>query len=344
MSHRSDVLGRALRRASRVGGACGVVAAVAGIHGCSFERSSGNSMETENSIAARELRVDSLIEGRIPSFWGNLVVPVRLDASNFDFRGADAKGLGIGLDRTDDVPLAYEVPYWDSVAKVGKVRVRLDASLLAPGAKIRLRWNIHKDSAPLPDPVATWWGISASRREEWTSLLLDDFEDGDDTNALANRSRWRLASVGTQGLAGPYFEAASGTRTGNALHFRYSSPGGDYTVLGNTLGTRPNSLRGLDSLVFFVKGSGTLHVALEHLANGAGPKAWKQYTLASAWTRISLRPQDFDPAGASGNIYNNYGWAAVRDSVTDLSFILQGGADFWLDDVRFHGVDQGDLR
>ncbi len=320
------------------------VATAISLVGCSEERVAGNSVETENSVAARVFPADSLAEGRIPDFWGNVVVPIRLDRTNFDFRGADAQGQGIVLERMDNKPLPYEVPFWDSAAKIGKIRVRLDAGLLAPDAKVRLRWNVPNDSAPLPDPVATWAWIPQEFRDGWTSVLVDDFEDGNDTNALQNRSRWRLASVGTQALGGPFFESAGTGRTGNALRFRYSSPGGDYTVLGTTLSRKPSCFRGLDSIVFHVKGSGTFHLALEHLTNGSGPKAWKQFTLSTTWTRIRIRPQDFDAPGTPGNILNNYGWVGIRDSVTDLSLIAQGGSEFWVDDIRLYGIDRKDLE
>lgn len=310
--------------------------------GCGDERVTGNSVETENSVAVREFSVDSLAMGRWPTFTGSIVVPVRLDRSNFDFTLADSSGAGIAFEQLDGKPLPFEVPVWDSVARIGRTRVRLESHLLFGGHKIRLRSGLGS-KAPMPDSLATWARIPQEFRDIWTSTLVDDFEDRDDTTLLPNRGRWRLASVGTQALSGPFFEVAGSGRNGNAMRFRYSSPGGDYTVLGTTLSRKPSCFRGLDSIVFHVKGSGTFHLALEHLTNGSGPKAWKQFTLSTNWTRIRVLPEDFDAPGAPGNILNNYGWVGIRDSVTDLSFIAQNGSEFWIDDIRLYGVDREEV-
>ena len=213
--------------------------------GCGEERVTGNSVETENSVAVREFSVDSLAMGRWPTFTGSIVVPVRLSRSNFDFTLADSNGAGIAFEQLDGKPLPFEVPVWDSVARIGRTRVRLESHLLFGGHKIRLRSGLG-GKAPKPDSLATWARIPQEFRDMWTSTLVDDFEDRNDTTQLPNRSRWRLASVGTQALSGPFFEVAGSGRNGNAMRFRYSSPGGDYTVLGTTLSRKPSCFRGLD--------------------------------------------------------------------------------------------------
>jgi hypothetical protein len=93
--------------------------------------------------------------------------------------------------------------------------------------------------------------------------------------------------------------------------------------------------------VFWARGTGTLSVAFEHLTGLVGPKAWAQIPLDTGWKRVRIRPTDLDSADGIGY---NFGWSYVRDSVTDLTFILQDGSDFWLDDVRLHGIDRDDLR
>jgi len=34
----------------------------------------------------------------------------------------------------------------------------------------------------------------------------------------------------------------------------------------------------------------------------------------------------------------------VRDSVNYVTFLVQGGSQLWLDDIRIHGIDRDDLR
>lgn len=310
--------------------------------GCGEERLGGNSMETENSLA-RELSVDSLADGRWPTFSGSMVIPVRLSAANFNFKYANSKGSGIGFEQLDGRPLPYEIPVWDSAARIGRTRVRIEGNLLLGNAKIRMRWGLDSAS-PIPDTAATWAGIPRFIRDDWTSVLVDDFEDGNDSSALPVRGKWRLASYGTQGVSGPFLTAAGLGRAGTAMRFKYSSPSTDYTVFAASLSNRPIVLRGLDSLVFWARGGGRLYVAFEHLTSGFGPKSWMNMQLPTTWTRIRISPNDLDPAGPPGNSSTNVGWNAVRDSVTDLSFIVQGGSEFWIDDIRLHGIDEGDLR
>ncbi|MEN9308430.1 MAG: hypothetical protein RL173_2362 [Fibrobacterota bacterium] len=318
------------------------VIAVVAMVGCGEERIVGNSVETENSLS-RELSVDSLMEGRWPPYLGSIVVPIRLNRWNFDFKKADARGNGLGFEQLDGRPLPYELQAWDSAANLGRVRVRLESNLFGGGQKIRLRSKLG-DTAFQPDSIATWAWIPQNIKDLWTSVLLDDFEDGDSTTMLVSKSKWRSGSVGTGFVNGPIFDAAGNGRRGNALRATYSAPNGSYVVVATALGKVPHSLRAMDSLVFWMRGSGKMHVAFEHLKSGVGPKSWIQKTLDTAWTRVRIRPEDLEPAGAPGNIYTVYGWNTVRDSVTDLSFIVQDGSELHIDDIRLYGVDRDDFR
>jgi hypothetical protein len=97
----------------------------------------------------------------------------------------------------------------------------------------------------------------------------------------------------------------------------------------------------MDSLVFWAKGTkgSNLFIAFEH---GDAFKAWMLDTLDTTWKRIRIRPSDFIPASVPAG--GNLGWVAVRDSATDLSFILNGGTSFQLDDIRIYGLNFDDLN
>ncbi len=108
------------------------------------------------------------------------------------------------------------------------------------------------------------------------------------------------------------------------------------------LGSAPRSLRTLDSLVFWTRGSGLLSVAFDHLRNDTGYKAWTHMLLVdTGWTRVRVSPQDFAAADGVGH---NIGWTAVRDSVTNLTFLVNGSGSLWIDDVRLYGINRDDLR
>jgi hypothetical protein len=34
----------------------------------------------------------------------------------------------------------------------------------------------------------------------------------------------------------------------------------------------------------------------------------------------------------------------VRDSITSLTFLIGGGSDLWIDDIRIYGIGRDDLR
>jgi hypothetical protein len=123
----------------------------------------------------------------------------------------------------------------------------------------------------------------------------------------------------------------------------YKTLGGKYAVVKTSLvlGDGARNLRSMDSLVFWAKGTkgSILFTAFDH---ADAFKAWKSDTLDTAWKKIKIRPSDFIPA--SNPYGGNRGWAAVRDSVTDLTFIIYNGTSLRLDDVRLYGVDRDDLR
>lgn len=307
---------------------------------CSSERSAGNSMETENSLSSRLIRVDSITPPPQPDDTGAMVATLRLDAQTFEFAEADKNGRGIGIEHVDGRQIPFEIPLWDSAARIGRMRVRIEHALLSGGGEIRLRWGLGP-SGPVADPSATWKGIAQAKRIEWTSALVDDFEDGNLANQLPIASSWRAGAVGTTNYSSPVLEAASKGRPGTAMRVSYSATNPHYVVIATSLGSGPNNLRALDSLVFWARGNGKLFVALEHLVSGVGPKAWLNRKLDTNWTRICVQPKDFDSPDPTTN---NFGWERVRDSVTDLSFILQDGSEVRLDDIRLHGVVPGDLR
>jgi hypothetical protein len=173
--------------------------------------------------------------------------------------------------------------------------------------------------------------------------LVADFENGTDTTLLPTSPLWKAYSSDSSYVDSFGFPADDSGRSGRSLHLRCRAPGAHYVVVNTELvkGGAVRSLRALDSMVLWARGSGTLSVSFDHLTYGFGPKAWTHFTLGTTWTRFRVRPQDLDPADGVGY---NLGWNAVRDSVTHLTFIVAGGTELWLDDVRLHGIDRDDVR
>lgn len=311
---------------------------------CAMDRTAGNSVETESDVAARILDVDSLLPEWNRPTGGATVATLRFDRRNFNFSRSRPDGRDVRVERQDSTLLPFEIVYWDTAARMGRLNVRLDTSLLRRDAKIRIRWG-GAFGTILSDPFRTWDGIPEVRRLDLASVLVSDFESGGDTTLLPTRSLWKSFGMDSARILGTSFVPADKRRAGSALHLRYSTVNSSsYAVVNVSLirgSAEPRSLRSLDSIVFWARGNGILRMAFDHLQGDRWPKAWTTRTLDTAWIRYSIRPADLDPPSVIGNIV---GWEAVRDSVTHLTFIGANGSEIWLDDVRLHGVNRDDLR
>ncbi len=324
--------------AARIG--WGIAAALA-LVSCSAERSAGGTVETEN-LTAIVVSVDSIVpvsmrEGALP-----VVATVRLDSLNFDFDRAGPMGEHLVVERLDGSPLPFAIRRWEAVEKWARVQIRVEGDLLHKGSRLRLRADALQ--AWKSDSTTVWAWIPSDLRTRWTSVLVDDFEHGDTRTLLPLRSAWYTKQADSASISAPALVPASGGRTGAAMRFDYAAkpPSPGYVLLGATLASRPVNFASLDSIVFWAKGSGVLSVSLDHQIPGSSTtKAWMHDDLDSTWTRWRVRPQDFDPAAASGGVV---GWASVHDSVTTLSIFASGRGTVMLDDIRFYGMQEDDFR
>jgi hypothetical protein len=309
---------------------------------CGNDRLVGNSSETENTISARAISVDSILPAWNHPSSVPTVGTLRLDSSNFDFSLADSTGSGVAMRRLDGTRVPYRRVFWDKQARMARFDVRIDVPLLSGGSRFKLLLN--KRPTDVGDSSAVWLGVPDSQKLALTSVLVDSFEHGTLLNMLPAQQYWYSSALDSATIGWFALVSAGAGRSGNALGIGYATTRSDssYAVVGTKIcASGVRSLRSLDSLVVWVRGSGTLSIAFDHLTGSTGPKAWAHYALDSNWTRIRLRPQDLDTAD---NIGKNRGWAAVRDSVTNLTFLVRGGTGLWIDDIRLHGVDRDDLH
>lgn len=319
---------------------------------CFDDRSAGTSTETENAVAARSILVDSVLEPWERTFSAPTVATLRLDSANFDFSRSRDSGLDLAVLGLDSAPIPFEVVYWDRVASRGRIQVRIDGPRLLPWARFLLLWNLSP--AHRSDSAAVWSGIPDSQKLSLNSALVDDFEGGSTLhNRLPDTSFWFLGgNIASSGLA-----AAGSGRNGTSLHLTCSAgqcDSGRSILAATLLASTPRSFRSMDSIVLWARGSGRIWVALEHLdslqlqlvqkgrIDSLQPlRTWASRPLDTAWRSFRIAPSDFDPGdGRSGNV----GWSGVRDSINYLTILIQGGTEMWLDDIRIHGINRGDLR
>lgn len=320
--------------------------------GCQEERSAGTTTETENAVSARAMRVDSLVSAPDRPAWAPFVATLRFDAGNFGFDQSGDSGLDLDVRGPDSLPIPFETVFWDRAARRGRLNVRVAGDELLPGARLLLFWRLP--AARRSDRAATWAGIPDSQKLSSTTSLVDDFEGGSLLrNRLPYASFWFTGgSMSQSGLA-----ASGSGRGGNAYHLA-CNPGqcdtGRVLLAATLLASSPRCFRSLDSVVFWARGSGKVRMAFEgvdsaqmqliirgRLDSLQPRRAWCARPLDTAWKRIALRPSDFDPADGKGG---NVGWTALRDSVNYITFLIEGGSELWLDDIRLHGVAPGDLR
>lgn len=309
--------------------------------GCG-DSQAGTSTQTENHLGMRILPVDSIVSKQDQTVAGTTIATLRFDDSNFDFAQADSFGRSISFERNDGSLVPFQLVFWDRSAAQGRIKVRIDSALRHSRSTVVMRWN----SSPVvrSDSLSVWKDVPAEQILQLNSALVNDFEDGKLRTLLPDSAPW-VDSATTYGqFANFAVLAAPLGRGGNALHFTYSadSIGGHYVLIKTALARSPRCLRSMDSLVLWVRGHGVFTFSLEKISGGNVSKAWVNWRIDSTqWHRFAVRPQDFLPAD---NKFGNVGWMGVRDSITHLTLFMAGKGDFWLDDVRLHGVSPDDLR
>lgn len=320
--------------------------------GCSNNRSAGTSTETENAIVAISFSIDSALAGLAAPQGSPVVATLRLDVGRYDFSASRADGQDLEVVQSDGKAVPFEIVTWDPRNAYGRIRVRIAPSLRGNWSRIVLRSGLAP--APRQSPGEVWKAIPDSFRSAWTSVLVDDFESG---NLLRNRlpdsSFWFLGgALPASGIA-----SAGIVRSGQALRLVCGAGqcGSVPTILAATqISRKVRNFRSLDSIEFWMRGSGKTWISMEHLdslqmgrlARGKidslePRRAWTWRLADSTWRRVAIRPSDFEPAdGRSGNV----GWGALRDSLNYVSVLLEGGSEVWIDDLRFHGILEADLR
>jgi len=308
---------------------------------CMEDRHAGNTTQTENTVAARTFRVDSLLPCWNRPFFQATVATLKLDSTNFDFQETDTAGRDLSVQNVAGEAVPFEVDGWDKPARMGRLYVRIDTGILRHGSDFVLRWKQPLESRSNADSV--WKSITDSQKLALRSVLVADFENGNDTTSLPTHPLWETYITDTA-VASPIKYVSNGTgRPGKVLYLDSATMNRGKVVFKTPLvkGRLPRSIRSMDSLVFWVKGTKgfSMFVAFDHYSLF---KAWRLDTLDSVWTRVRYRPSDLVPASNTNG--GNRGWEAVRDSVTDLTFILNGGNKLYLDDIRIYGLDRDDLK
>lgn len=315
----------------------------------SMSKASFQTEDLETWQHHRFLSVDSLISTWMLPLPSVAILTVRLDSAQFPFSSSLEDGRDLRFSDSQFEPIPFQIVYWDHKASKAVVELQLDFSQISLQDKVQMSWGRSGASfATYPD---IWNAVDDSLFLAWNSILLDDFEDSSAQSSLPapipptiwymhlNDSTMTSSPTLQEGISKAFQPAGDG-RNGLALHYSYTAAESDWLQLGAGLGNGPRDFTTMDSLVYWVRGNGIYTLALDQLIGNTGKTVFRD-TLKTSWTRIRLRPTDFDPADGMGG---NLGWASVCDSITDLTIFTYNGTEFWIDDIRFYGINRDDLK
>ncbi|MBR3070702.1 hypothetical protein [Fibrobacter sp.] len=135
-------------------------------------------------------------------------------------------------------------------------------------------------------------------------------------------------------------EHAGAGREGKALHWKSSAGFGVWSIFGIWICTEksPCDLTELDSVVYYVRGTGHYSFAFEALGKtNVEGKTLTDDTLdvANEWKRVCVKPSDFIGPDSS---WGNFGWDAVKKTVTTISILAYDEAEIWIDDITLYGI------
>lgn len=138
-------------------------------------------------------------------------------------------------------------------------------------------------------------------------------------------------------------EAGAG-REGHAMHWTSSAEKGRWSFMGLWMcsSTTPCDFSAIDSIEYFVRGTGSYSFNLETIADGSTGKAVFLDTLQGAdeWERVVIKPSDFMEGDST---YGNMGWDYVSKRVTNIAVPAYYDVEIWIDDIKFYGVNRDDL-
>lgn len=279
------------------------------------------------------------------------IVTLRLHAENHDFSNANSHGRDLRVFTQAGRSIPLHMVRYDLQNELATVRLRVeDASDLL--GTWTLRWGksrVMDISSP-----QIWQGFSDSLLFALNTVQVDHFDSAWNRNALPEpigTSFWfitlsdsnaKMDSVLRKDFTKNIVVDPTGERSGKVLHIQYQANSPSWIIAGTTVGESFHSLYTLDSIEFWLRGNGTVSLAMEsNIHEVLGNKAWIHLQADSVWKRIAIKPSDFLKGDSIGG---NYGWEAVRDSITNLSWFATNGSEFWLDDIRMYGVSRDDLK
>jgi len=175
-------------------------------------------------------------------------------------------------------------------------------------------------------------------------LNVLDFENGLGSVYLKPTDTTVVMYPAEDGASMAIVDAGLG-REGKAFHWTTSAGLGSWSFMGLWMcsSSNPCDFSGVDSIEYYVRGTGSYSFNLESIIEGSTGKAVFLDTLngSDEWERVVVRSSDFMEGDST---YGNMGWDFVSKQVTNIAVPAYYDAEIWIDDIRFYGVDEKDLE
>lgn len=206
----------------------------------------------------------------------------------------------------------------------------------------------ESSSSSMPESSAA---ESSSSEEFLNYLSVIDFENGLKSNIVfaGDSSELYLKPTDTTSVVmspGEYeaelsiVEAGAG-REGHAMHWTTSAKTGQWSFMGLWMcsSANPCDFSVVDSIEYYVRGTGSYSFNLESIIEGSTGKAVFLDTLQGSdeWERVVIRASDFMEGDSS---YGNMGWDFVSKQVTNIAVPAYFDTEIWIDDIKFYGVSE----
>ena len=175
---------------------------------------------------------------------------------------------------------------------------------------------------------------------DYPSVVLQDFEK-DTSNWYFN-----VDAIGSKVLSKTI--ETDNDRKSKVFHGKYSLIANNnydaWVVTGSLLRPEGFNLSLLDSISFYVKGSGQIRVSLENWDResevaGLSLKAaseWKNLS-STKWTRFVVKAEELC-YNSQDNQSCYTTWNSLKDDVRQLHFFVRNGSEFYLDDIVLYGA------
>ena len=294
----------------------------------------------------RVIPLDSTISDWMRPIADTTVVFVRLDSANFNFNEAMKNGNDIRFTDQSDNRLKFKKVFWNDSLQQAELQIRINGT--SSVESLVMYWG--KTAALDASSDDIWKDLPDSLVNSLHSIKIIDFEKQRLETAFdyADGPReWYFEPQDSNVTTQPSNEEVqkafekSDERGGYVFHWKSTSKKkGKWSMIGSRINRNPSSLEGIDSIVFYAKGSGELGFAIEVLDEPTGKTKYVDY-LDSNWKRFCFTQKDFVEGDGE---FGNMGWDFVKPRVTTFTIWIVDESEMWIDDVILYGVNRDNFN